>query len=138
MKLKIKKPIRLCTIIFSVLLTIPLVVAQRQVIEFDTIKSVAVFLHLIELFLAVFISFMALKFFQITRPINLFLVVYVAGGFFVISSLLYLVFYMTGLFNDVSFINVYIGSRISLIAMLISLGFLFFNMHTSIKRHHGS
>lgn len=120
-------------IIFLILLTS--VVAQRQVIDVDAIKIVAVPLHLIELFLAVFISFLALKFFRITKPVNLFLIVYVAGGFFVINSLLYIMLYTADLFNfNISFVNVYIGSRIALIGMLTSLGALFFYMYKTIKK----
>lgn len=123
----------LCAIIFFALL-IP-VAAQKQVIDIESVKLIAVPLHIIELFLAILISFIALKFFRITKPVSLFLIVYVAAGFFIINSLLYIMLYTADLFNfNISFVNVYVGSRIALIAMLISLGALFFYMYATIKK----
>lgn len=109
--------------------------AYQEIIEVDKLKQIAIPMHLIELFLAVFICFMALKFFWITKPINLFLVVYIAGGFFAINSLLYLMLYSAQFVDlKISFVNVYLGSRIALIGMLISLAALFYYLNKQMRR----
>ena len=130
-----KKLIKCLILIFIALSAVKSVVAREEAINVDDLAPIAVPLHLIELALAVFICFMALKFFQITRPINLFLVVYVAGGFFIINSLLYVLLYVARLnYFKVSFVNVYLGSRIALIGMLISLGALFYHLNRQMRK----
>ena len=101
----------------------------------DKIKLFAVILHLIELFLAVFISYMALKFFRITKPINVFLVIYIVIGFFIINTLLYIMFYSLNAAGiGLSFVSVYLASRVSLIAMLISLSALFYYLNRQMTK----
>lgn len=127
------KELIVCLIFF--ILIIPLVTARQEIIDLDNLKQITIPLHLIELFLAIFICFMALKFFWITRPFNLFLVVYVAGGFFIVNSLLYILFYAADLIElNISFINVYIGSRVALIGMLVSLGALFYHLNRQMRK----
>ena len=78
---------------------------------------------------------MALKFFRITKPVNLFLVVYVAGGFFAINSFFYILLYTSPLLGlNVSFVNVYFGSRIALIGMLATLGALFYYLNWQMRK----
>jgi len=110
------------------------VAAQSEVIDLNNLKSVAIPIHVIEIVFSLFISYMALTFFRITKPLNLFMYIYTAIGFFIINSLLYLFLYLsikTSL--EINFINVYIGSRIALMGMLISFA-LFFYQWNSIMR----
>ena len=117
------------------ILNIKSATAYQEIIDLDTIRQIAIPLHLIELFLAIFICFMALRFFWITKPVNLFLVVYVAGGFFIINSLLYILLYTAYLIGlNISFVNVYLGSRIALIGMLVSLGALFYHLNKQMRK----
>ena len=134
--IKIKNSAKHFLILFILLISLqPAFAAREEVINIDKIQAVAVPLHLIELVLAIFISYMALKFFRITKPISIFLVVYVAGGFFIINSLLYLLLYGLNLKSiNLSFESVYLGSRISLIAMLVSLGFLFYYLNLQMRK----
>ena len=134
--IKIKNSAKHFLILFILLISLQTAFAAREeVINIDKIQAVAVPLHLIELVLAIFISYMALKFFRITKPISIFLVVYVAGGFFIINSLLYLLLYGLNLKSiNLSFESVYLGSRISLIAMLVSLGFLFYYLNLQMRK----
>lgn len=135
--IKNKRLIKYIIMFFIALLIMKLAIAHEESIDLDGLALIAVPLHLIELVLAVFICFIALKFFQITRPHNLFLVVYVAGGFFVINSLLYILLYAAHLKDfNVSFVNVYLGSRISLIGMLISLGALFYYLNKQMRKQY--
>ena len=134
--IKIKNSAKHFLILFILLISLQTAFAAREeVINIDKIQAVAVPLHLIELVLAIFISYMALKFFRITKPISIFLVVYVAGGFFIINSMLYLLLYGLNLKSiNLSFESVYLGSRISLIAMLVSLGFLFYYLNLQMRK----
>jgi len=134
----IKKLTKYCGLFFIIVILSKLVFAlDQQVIEIGKIKIVAVAIHSVELILAVFICYKALKFFRITKPVNLFLVVYVAAGFFIINSLLYIVFYALNLGeNGTSFVNVYLGSRVALIAMLISLGAMFYYLDKQMRKIH--
>ena len=132
----IKKLVKHFMVLYVALLNINLAAAANQeVIYLGKIQPIAVALHLTELVLAIFICYMALRFFRITKPVNLFLVIYVAIGFFVINSLLYLLFYAARLKNmDISFASVYLGSRVALIAMLISLGSLFYYLNRQMRK----
>lgn len=116
-------------------LSIKSAVAHEETADIDKVQLFGISLHLVELFLAVFICFMAIKFFRITKPLNLFLIVYVAVGFFAINSLLYILFYALRLRGiSISFVSVYLGSRVSLIAMLISLGALFYYLNKQMRK----
>ena len=110
--------------------------AYAQDIEnYAAVKKIGITLHIIELILAVFICTMSLKFFWITKPVNLFLMVYIALGFFIVNVLMYIFYYSSSMLGfRVSFVNAYIGSRISLIGMLVSLSMVFFSMHKSIRK----
>ena len=111
-----------------------LVVAQSETVNVSDLKSVAIPIHIVELVLALFIAYMSLKFFRITKPISLFLYVYLAIGFFIINTLLYLFLYLslnTGL--EMSFVNVYIGSRIALIGMVISFVVFFYQWNKIMR-----
>ena len=108
-----------------------------ETIDVDKMQVMAVSLHLIELALAFFLCYMALKLFRITKPINLFIIIYLAGGFFMINSLLFLLFYALRLKNiNIDFASVYIGSRVSLIAMLVSLGALFYYLNSQMRKFY--
>ena len=109
-------------------------VAAGEIENLDALKKIALPMHFLELVLSLFICFMALKFFRITRPINLFLVVYVALGFFIVNSLLYILLYFWQRALNISFINVYIGSRIALIGMLISFVTLFYQWNKVMRK----
>src|SRR3989344_6457086 len=133
--IKNKKLAKYVIMFFIALLTMKLAIAHEDSIDLDVLALIAIPLHLIELVLAVFICFISLKFFQITRPHNLFLVVYVAGGFFVINSLLYILLYAAHLKDfNVSFASAYLGSRISLIGMLVSLGALLYYLNRQMRK----
>ena len=106
------------------------VIAQPQVIDINNLKSVGIPIHAVELVLALFIAYTSLKFFRITKPINLFLFIYIAVGFFIINSLLYLLLYLSLTTTlEISFIGVYITSRIALMGMLVSFVIFFFQLH---------
>lgn len=108
--------------------------AQSEVINLNNLKNIAIPLHLIELVLALFISYMSLKFFKITKPIGLFLYIYMAIGFFIINTLLYLFSYLSiNTRLEVDFINVYIGSRVALMAMLISFAMFFYQWNKIMR-----
>jgi len=77
------------------LILINSVSAQSEVINLNNLKNIAIPIHIFELVLAFFIAFMALKFFRITKPVSMFLFIYVAVGFFIINSLLYLFLYLS-------------------------------------------
>jgi len=110
------------------------VLAQSEIINLNNLKNIAIPIHLFEVVLALFIAFMSLKFFRITKPINLFLFIYVAIGFFIINSLLYLFFYLSiDTRLEMVFVNVYIGSRIAFIGMLLSFA-IFFYLWNKIMR----
>ena len=117
------------------IILINLVSAQSEVINLNNLKNIAIPIHTIELVLALFIAFMSLKFFRITKPISLFLFIYVAIGFFIINSLLYLFLYLsvnTGL--GLLFVNVYIGSRIALIGLLIAFVIFFYQWNKIMRK----
>lgn len=134
---KNKKLTRYSLIFFIALLFIKSVIAHEETVDINKIQLFGILLHLIELFLAGFISFMAIRFFRITKPLNLFLIVYIAVGFFIINSLLYILFYALHLRDiHISFVNVYLGSRVSLIAMLISLGALFYYLNKQMRKQY--
>lgn len=110
-------------------------VVHDEVINIGGIYQFGIIIHLIELVLAIFICFMAIKFFRITKPLNLFLVVYISVGFFAINSLLYLLVYLLHIWGvHISFISVYFGSRVSLIAMLVSLSAMFYYFNWSMRK----
>ncbi|MBW2976461.1 hypothetical protein KY347_03370 [Candidatus Woesearchaeota archaeon] len=112
--------------------------ADPQIIDIDNLKSIAVPIHVMELFLALFISYMSLKFFRITKPISLFLYLYMAIGFIIINSLLYLVFYWSiNTRLNISFVNVCIGGRIALIGALISLAIFFYRWNKVMREKLG-
>lgn len=102
---------------------------------FDNIAWVGLALHAIEILLALFISYMSLTFFRITRPVTLFFFLYVGVGFFIVSSLMYVLFYLTlGTGRELSVVSVYFASRIALIGMLISFLVLFYQWNKIMKR----
>lgn len=108
--------------------------AQSQVIDVSTLKEIALPIHILELVLALFIAFMSLKFFRITKPIGLFLLVYIGVGFFIISSLIYLFLYLSlDTQFALAFVHVYVGSRIALMGMLISFAFLFYQWNKRMR-----
>lgn len=110
--------------------------AQSEEINVGNLKRVAVSIHFVELILALFIAYMALKFFRITKPINLFLYLYIAIGFFIINTLLYLFLYLSlNTSLEVDFVNVYIGSRIALMAMLISFVIFFYQWNRAMRKN---
>lgn len=120
--------------VFVLLFLMVTVNAQKEIIDVNKLKIVAVPIHILELVLALFISYKSLKFFRITKPINLFLFLYTSIGFFIISSLLYLFLYFsvkTPL--EVNFVSVYIGSRIALMGMLISFVIFFYQWHKIMR-----
>ena len=111
------------------------VAAQAQVINVNNLKNVAIPIHIIELVLALFIAYISLKFFRITKPINLFLFIYTATVFFIINSLLYLFLYLSMKTSlEISFISVYITSRIALMGMLISLVIFFYHWNKVMRK----
>ncbi len=121
--------------IFILLFLIVSVKAQKEIIDINQLKNIAVPVHILELILALFICFMSLKFFRITKPINLFLFLYTAIGFFVISSLLYLFLYLSVKIPlEVSFIRFYIGSRVALIGMLASFVIFFYQWNKIMRK----
>ena len=108
-------------------------VEAQSTIDTSSFKNFAIPIHLIELVLALFICYMALKFFRITRPLGLFLYIYTAIGFFIINSSLYLFLH----FNpklETNFMSVHIGSRIALIGMLISFVIFFYQWNRVMKK----
>ena len=117
-----------------ILLAVSPALAESEV-EVCDLTSIALPIHIVELVLAFAAGYMALKFFRITKPLNLFLLVYVMMGFFIISSLIYILFYISEDFFglNLNFTSVYMGSRIALVAMLISLTYLFFYMYNTMK-----
>jgi len=117
------------------LILINSVLAQSEVINLNNLKNIAIPVHLFELVLGLFIAFMSLKFFRITRPIGLFLYIYVAIGFFIINSLLYLFLYLSlNTKLELVFVNVYIGSRVAFIGMLLSFVILFYLWNRTMRR----
>ena len=120
--------------IIALLFFILIVSAEAQsTIDTSSFKNIAVPIHLVELALALFICYMALKFFRITRPLGLFLYIYTAIGFFIINSSLYLFLH----FNpklETNFMSVHIGSRIALVGMLISFVIFFYQWNRVMKK----
>ena len=109
--------------------------AQSEIIDVSNLKNVAIPVHVIELVLALFISYMSLKFFRITKPLNLFLYIYLALGFFIINSLLYLFLYLSiNTRFELIFVNVYIGSRVALMGMLISFVIFFYQWDRVMRK----
>ncbi|MAE42797.1 hypothetical protein CMO93_03425 [Candidatus Woesearchaeota archaeon] len=109
--------------------------AQSEVINLDNLKSVAIPIHVIEIVFALFICYMALTFFRITKPLDLFMYIYTAIGFFIINSLLYLFLYLSIKTQlEINFINVYIGSRIALMGMLISFALFFYQWNRIMRK----
>lgn len=135
--IKNKKLAKYSMIFFIVILFIKSVIAHEETVDIDKIQLFGISLHLIEVLLSIFICFMAIRFFRITRPLNLFLIVYVAVGFFAINSLLYILFYTLHLRSiHISFVSVYLGSRVSLIAMMVSLGALFYYLNKQMRKKY--
>ena len=131
-----KTLIKYIAILFVMIFSINSVLAVSEGdINLDKIKFVSVSFHLIELFLSVFIGYMALKFFRITKPVNVFLVIYVAIGFFIINILLHIMLYaLNYIGTNISFVSVYLSSRVALIAMLISLSALFYHLNRQMRK----
>ncbi len=116
------------------LVVFPSAFAVTETIDVDSLRPIGIVIHAVELALALFISFVSLKFFKITKPLNVFLYVYLALGFFTISSLFYLLFYLGGWINvPLEFSRAYIASRLSLIAMLSVFVVVFFNAMRVMK-----
>lgn len=133
--MKLKNTFKYTIIIFFITIIIATsVVARIEDVDLHALKLVAIPLHIIELLLSIFICFMAIKFFRITRPLNLFLFIYVAVGFFMINSLLNLLFYLAQNKINTSFVNVHIGSRIALIGMLVSFVMFFYNWNRIMRK----
>ena len=132
--MKLKNTIIPFIIFFSFIFTAMSASARIESIDLDILSKVAIPLHVIELGLSLFICIMALKFFRITKPINLFLFIYVAIGFFMINSLLNLFFYLTLNSMDSKFVNVHIGSRIALIGMALSFVMFFYNWNKIMRK----
>ncbi len=121
--------------VFVLLFLMVSVKAQKEIIDINQLKTVAVPVHILELILALFICFKALKFFRITKPINLFLFLYTSIGFFIISSLLYLFLYFSiKIPLEVNFVSVYIGSRVALMGMLISFVIFFYQWNKIMRK----
>ena len=121
-------------VLFFIIL-INLVSAQSEIINLNNLKNIAIPIHIIELVLALFIAVMSLKFFRITKPISLFLFIYVAIGFFIINSLLYLFLYLSiNTRFELIFVNVYIGSRVALIGMAISFAIFFYQWNKIMRK----
>lgn len=109
--------------------------AQSKIVNVSSLRSVAIPIHIVELFLALFIASMSLKLFRITKPISLFLYVYMAIGFFVINVLLYLFLYLSlNTRLEMDFVNVYIGSRVALMGMLISFVVFFYQWNKGMRK----
>ncbi|SRR3989338_8402736 len=129
--MKVKKGV----IVLVCLLLAILPPAFAENVDVDSLRPIGITIHVIELVLALFISFMSLKFFKITKPLNVFLYIYLALGFFTISSLFYILFYLGGWFNiGLEFSRAYIASRLSLIAMLLVFVAVFFNAMRIMKK----
>ena len=65
----------------------------------------------------------------------MFLFIYVAIGFFIINSLLYLFLYLSiNTELELIFVNVYIGSRVALIGMMISFVIFFYQWNKIMRR----
>ena len=123
-----------CAMFFFILINS--VLAQSEVIDLNNLKNIAIPIHLFELVLGLFIVIMSLKFFRITKPISLFLYIYLAIGFFIINVLLYLLLYLSLYIQlEVVFVNVYIGSRIALIGMLASFVIFFYQWNRGMRSH---
>ena len=122
-------------LLFFIIL-INLVSAQSEVINLNNLKNIAIPIHLFELVLGLFIVIMSLKFFRITKPLGLFLYIYLAIGFFIINVLLYLLLYLSLYIQlEVVFVNVYIGSRIALIGMIVSFVIFFYQWNRGMRSH---
>ena len=107
--------------VIAILAALP-VNAQEEVIYYKSLGLVGMPLHIFELILGVWIAILALKFFRITKPINVFLLLYVAVGVFIVNSLLYVLLYIVNFEETtVSYVSVYVASRIALIGMLMCL-----------------
>ena len=130
-----KKMKAFIAIMLSLFISAGSALAQTELVDIGQIKSLALTLHIIELLLALFICYMSLKFFRITKPVNLFLIIYTAIGFLIINILLYLLFY-SGLAQILSlhFVTVYFGSRIALIGMLASFVLLFYQWNRIMRQ----
>ena len=109
--------------------------AQLDVIDVNSLKGIAIPLHVFELVLALFIAYMSLRFFSITKPINIFFYIYLAIGFFIINTSLYLFSYLSiNTALEMDFINVYIGGRVALMGMLISLVIFFYQWDKAMRK----
>ena len=122
-------------IMMSLFIFVDSAFAQIEQVDIGQIKSIALPLHIIELLLALFICYMSLKFFRITKPVNLFLIIYTAIGFLIINILLYLLFYSSFAQTlSLHFVTVYFGSRIALIGMLASFVLLFYQWNRVMRQ----
>ena len=109
--------------------------AQLDVIDVNSLKGIAIPLHVFELVLALFIAYMSLRFFSITKPINIFFYIYLAIGFFIINTSLYLFSYLSiNTALEMDFINVYIGGRVALMGMLISFVIFFYQWDKAMRK----
>lgn len=107
--------------------------AYEQSFDVDTLRMVAIPIHIVEFLLAFFICYMAIKFFKFTQPMSIFLYVYLAGGFFIIGSLVNFVLYFGHNFNmGVNFLVIFIAGRVALLGMLGSLTWLFWQAHKAM------
>ena len=109
--------------------------AQSEVVDAGNLKIIMIPIHVIELVLALFIAYMSLKFFRITKPISLFLYMYLSIGFFIINALLYLFLYLSlNTKLEMSFVNVYVGSRVALVGMMVSLVVFFYRWNRAMRK----
>ena len=121
------------TLIFFSLISF--VEARADIIDVNRLKYFAVPIHVFELILSLFIAYMALKFFKITKPVNLFFYMYLAIGFFIVDISLYLFSYLSlNTILEMDFISVYIGSRVALMGMLVSFVIFFYQWDRVMRK----
>ena len=129
---------RICAAAFvSAALSLP-ALAHMEQIDLHALGRVAIPLHIAELVLSLFTCFMSIRFFRITRPISLFLFTYVAIGFFMINSLLNLLFFVFSHQTNTTFVNVHIGSRIALIGMAFSFVMFFYSWNKAMRKSNAN
>jgi hypothetical protein len=115
------------------LLLLPQLAVAEPLTRTEITAGLAV--HTFELILAVYICFAALRFFRITKPVNLFVIIYTAVGFLVVNILLYFLMYvqiLRGVY--VSSTLVYFAGRLAFIGMLLALATTFYMMQRQMRQ----
>ncbi|MDD9952717.1 MAG: hypothetical protein OXR66_00090 [Candidatus Woesearchaeota archaeon] len=100
------------------------------VLDLSSIQHIMVPIHITQIVVAVFISWLSFRFFRLTKPLKVFYFFYFAMVMFIGSA----AFYLQAFFTDATSGTTYhIASQSALIATLAALGVIFWSIYRGMK-----